>query len=174
MARTIAVSDDVYELLKKFKLPGESFSGVIRRGLKGRGNPLRLFDTTFVVDLVNDDPGAVRLAKAVDEESSLAALSVVSVHEYLFGVHFRYLRDKTLSGRLSSARRDLARFEIIPLTQDVVELSAGVHAELARAGRLIGINDVYIAATALKFGMTVVSRNEAHFGRVKSLRTESY
>jgi len=123
---------------------------------------------------VNADPGAVRLAKAVDEESSLAALSVVSVHEYLFGVHFRYLRDKTLSGRLSSARRDLARFEIIPLTQDVVELSAGVHAELARAGRLIGINDVYIAATALKFGMTVVSRSEAHFGRVKSLRTESY
>ena len=122
---------------------------------------------------MNDDPGAVRLAKAVDEESSLAALSVVSVHEYL-GVHFRYLRDKTLSGRLSSARRDLARFEIIPLTQDVIELSAGVHAELARAGRLIGINDVYIAATALKFGMTVVSRSEAHFGRVKSLRTESY
>jgi len=79
-----------------------------------------------------------------------------------------------LSGRLSSARKDLAKFEIIPLTQDVVELGAGVHAELARAGRLIGINDVYIAATALKFGMTVVSRNEAHFGRVKSLRTESY
>lgn len=34
MARTIAVSDDVYELLKKSKLPNESFSAVIRRSLK--------------------------------------------------------------------------------------------------------------------------------------------
>ncbi len=34
MAKNIAVSDDVYELLRKVKLPGESFSDVIRRGLK--------------------------------------------------------------------------------------------------------------------------------------------
>ena len=34
MAKTIAVSDDVYELLVKSKLPKESFSDVIRRSLK--------------------------------------------------------------------------------------------------------------------------------------------
>ena len=34
MARTIAVSDDVYDLLVKAKLPHESFSDVIRRSLK--------------------------------------------------------------------------------------------------------------------------------------------
>ena len=34
MARTIAISDEVYELLKKSKLPNESFSSVIRRNLK--------------------------------------------------------------------------------------------------------------------------------------------
>ncbi|TMI59269.1 hypothetical protein E6H16_09160 [Candidatus Bathyarchaeota archaeon] len=34
MAKNIAVSDDVYELLRRVKLPGESFSDVIRRGLK--------------------------------------------------------------------------------------------------------------------------------------------
>ena len=37
MARTIALSDEVYKLLKKSKLPGESFSSVIKRSLqKGR------------------------------------------------------------------------------------------------------------------------------------------
>lgn len=37
MARTIAISDEVYELLRKSKLPGESFSAVIKRSLrKGR------------------------------------------------------------------------------------------------------------------------------------------
>ena len=41
MAKNIAVSDDVYELLKKTKIPGESYSDVIRRGLK---RSLRLSD----------------------------------------------------------------------------------------------------------------------------------
>ena len=35
MAKTIMVSDEVYALLVKAKLPGESFSDVIRRLLKG-------------------------------------------------------------------------------------------------------------------------------------------
>jgi len=39
MAKTIAVSDEVYELLKKAKLPDESFSEVIRRSLE-RGRTL--------------------------------------------------------------------------------------------------------------------------------------
>lgn len=34
LAKTIAVSDDVYEFLSKIKLPEESFSDVIRRSLK--------------------------------------------------------------------------------------------------------------------------------------------
>ena len=41
MAKTIAVSNDVYELLRKSKVPGESYSDVIRRGLK---RSLRLSD----------------------------------------------------------------------------------------------------------------------------------
>jgi len=36
MAKSIMVSDDVYEALKKAKLPGESFSDVIRRLLRER------------------------------------------------------------------------------------------------------------------------------------------
>lgn len=34
LAKTIAISDDVYELLSGSKMPGESFSDVIRRRLR--------------------------------------------------------------------------------------------------------------------------------------------
>jgi predicted CopG family antitoxin len=34
MAKTIAVSDEVYKLLERSKLPGESFSDVIMKGLR--------------------------------------------------------------------------------------------------------------------------------------------
>ncbi|MHA1649033.1 MAG: antitoxin VapB family protein [Candidatus Helarchaeota archaeon] len=37
MAKTIAVSDEVYELLSKLKLPKESFSDVIKRIIKRGG-----------------------------------------------------------------------------------------------------------------------------------------
>jgi predicted CopG family antitoxin len=36
LARTIAISDEVYELLKRSKLPGETFSNVIKRSLHKR------------------------------------------------------------------------------------------------------------------------------------------
>jgi predicted CopG family antitoxin len=41
MAKTIAISNDVYQLLSRAKLPGESFSDVIRRGMK---RPVKLSD----------------------------------------------------------------------------------------------------------------------------------
>lgn len=36
MAKTIAVSDDVYKKLKKARMPGESFSAAIRRTMENR------------------------------------------------------------------------------------------------------------------------------------------
>ena len=137
---------------------------------------MRLFDTTFVVDLVNGQPAAVRVAETVDEESSLAAISVVTVHEYLFGIHYRYGREggDMLQEKLASAGNDLERFEAIPPSREVVETSAGIHAELARLGKQIGINDVYIAATGIRYGLTVVTRNKSHFERVPKLKVEGY
>jgi len=48
LAKTIAVSDEVYELLKKFKLPGESFSDTIKRVLKRGGRLTDLIGTRTI------------------------------------------------------------------------------------------------------------------------------
>lgn len=135
---------------------------------------MRLFDTTFLIDLLNGDKGAERLAHSVDEEKSLAAISAITVHEYLLGVHLAHGSDKAVEDKLSEARRDLERFEVIPLTRETVEVSARIHASLIREGKQIGINDVYIAATAAKFNLTLVTRNKLHFERIKGLHMESY
>ncbi len=52
MAKTIAISDDVYQLLSRAKLPGESFSDGIRRGMK---RPLKLSDIAGTKTLSRDD-----------------------------------------------------------------------------------------------------------------------
>lgn len=128
-----------------------------------------------MVDLVNADAGAAELAGTVDDENSVATISVVTVHEYLFGVYFRYGRDRSkLKEKLASVARDLERFEVLPLTRGVAEVSSRVHSELAWSGQLIGINDVYIAATALNYNLSLVTRNLEHFRRIHGLKLEDY
>ena len=50
LAKTIAVSNEVYEVLKKIKLPGESFSDVIMRLIKRRGSLLDIVGSNTVAE----------------------------------------------------------------------------------------------------------------------------
>jgi predicted nucleic acid-binding protein len=45
---------------------------------------------------------------------------------------------------------------------------------LRRNGQLIGANDLWIAATALAYGMPIVTSNVAHYRRVPGLTVLKY
>ncbi|NVM27247.1 MAG: hypothetical protein HWN65_00285 [Candidatus Helarchaeota archaeon] len=45
-----------------------------------------LFDTTFIIDLTNEDDGAIKKAEFIDYSPQLKALSVITVQEYLRGI----------------------------------------------------------------------------------------
>jgi len=66
MAKNIAVSDDVYELLQRGKLPGESFSDVIRRGLK---RSTRLGDIKGSRTISRDD--WIRVQRSIRESEEI-------------------------------------------------------------------------------------------------------
>ncbi len=78
LAKTIMVSDDVYELLKKMKLPGESFSDVIRRSIL-RGS--RLMDIAGTRTITKEEWGLVEAAaegiKLADEEKRRKLLDAI-------------------------------------------------------------------------------------------------
>lgn len=71
MARTIAISDEVYELLKRAKLPGESFSTVIKRNLR-RGKLSEIVGTAI---LTSEDWDATKRAMASAEALTAKRLS---------------------------------------------------------------------------------------------------
>ncbi len=135
---------------------------------------MRLFDTTFLVDLVNSDPGSGKLAKKIEEEKSFKAISVVTVYEYLRGVYYAYSATKQLSEKLENAERDLGAFQVIPFTHEIARQSAQLQAGLERKGEMMGINDLYIASTALLLKLALVTRNSEDFRRVPGLKIESY
>jgi len=50
VARTIMVSDEVYEMLKKLKRPGESFSDVIKKLISRRGSLLEIAGSKTITE----------------------------------------------------------------------------------------------------------------------------
>jgi tRNA(fMet)-specific endonuclease VapC len=135
---------------------------------------VRLFDTNFLIDLVNNQTGAVEKARQADKEDDPAAISAITVHEYLLGVHLEYYESKHLSEKLDSARRDLAAFQVIPLTSEVAEESSRIQARVERRGRPTAMNDLYIASTALRLKIPLVTRNTHDFEKIPDLTLETY
>jgi predicted nucleic acid-binding protein len=65
-------------------------------------------------------------------------------------------------------RRLLAPFAEVPVDRGVAELGGRVRREAA-----IALPDALIAATALRHGLTLLTRNRRHYGRVPRLRLRS-
>jgi tRNA(fMet)-specific endonuclease VapC len=82
------------------------------------------------------------------------------------------------SGKPAENLRLLAEFfspfDSLPFDDRCAERYGVLRTELEVAGTPIGPNDLMIAATALAFDVTLVTRNESEFGRVVGLRFESW
>jgi len=135
---------------------------------------LRLFDTTYLIDLINGDEGAVKKAEEVDVEGLFKAISIVTAHEYLRGVYYLYMHERKLESKLRRAEAELSRFEIISYTYDMAKVAAKIDAILISEGISISFADIIIAATALHYKLTLVTRNIDHFKRIPELNIETY
>jgi predicted nucleic acid-binding protein len=136
---------------------------------------LKIFDTTFLIDLVKGDKGAVQKAKEIDEQGTFKAISVVTVHEYLRGIYYLFSHDKELlKSKIEKAESELIRFEILPHNYEVAKTAAEIDAQLARNGQTISFSDTIIAATAIHYKLTLVTRNTEHFSRITNLQIETY
>ena len=68
----------------------------------------------------------------------------------------------------------LEAHEIVEITEEVAEHYARIRADLETRGVVIGGNDLWIAATALAHGATLVTNNTAEFSRVPGLQLEDW
>jgi len=124
-----------------------------------------LIDTDLLIDLERGASAPAIEAILGDEER---AISVITVSELLHGV----LR---ATGARRTRRRAfvehlLGELQAIPITEPVARVHADVWAALAARGAVIGAHDLWIAATALAYGLGVATRNVGDFERVEGLR----
>jgi tRNA(fMet)-specific endonuclease VapC len=68
----------------------------------------------------------------------------------------------------------LAPFEIIPFDSDASEEYGKIRAGLEMTGKVIGPNDLIIAAMVLSRGGILVTNNTKEFSRIKNLHVEDW
>ncbi|BCW97160.1 MAG: PIN domain-containing protein [Fimbriimonadales bacterium] len=121
-----------------------------------------LIDTDIWLDIMRGAYPVVQArANAYWTVYGTYTLSVITVAEVVRGLVRRQRADL-----LAQWRADASRLEILPVDYAVGELAGELYARLDLAGFPIGRLDPLIAATALRYGLVLVSANERHYQRV--------
>ena len=113
---------------------------------------------------------APHVARRPDDESFL---SVITASELLHGVH-RAARPEQRARRSAFVEGVLERFPLLPVDLVTARAHAQVWAELAKTGTLIGPHDLWLAATCIAHGLTMVTANLREFERVPGLQVEAW
>jgi tRNA(fMet)-specific endonuclease VapC len=127
-----------------------------------------LLDTNIVSDLVRFRHGRIReRIRSVGEWQ--VCTSIIVAAEWRFG------EARRASARLSSQIEELfSGLEILPFDAPADLHYGRIRAELQRAGKPIGGNDLLIAAHALALEHTLVTDNTREFSRIAGLSCENW
>jgi tRNA(fMet)-specific endonuclease VapC len=127
-----------------------------------------LLDTNIVSDLVRNPQGRVtRRIREIGESQVCTSILVAA--------ELRYGAAKKGSSKLTAQLEAvLAALDVLPFEAPADIAYGLLRARLERAGRLIGGNDLLIAAQAIALGFTIVTDNEREFARVHDLSVENW
>jgi tRNA(fMet)-specific endonuclease VapC len=127
-----------------------------------------LLDTNIVSDLVRNPQGKVAHHIRTVGEARVCTSIIVAAE-------LRYGATKKASLRLSvQLEAVLGAIEVLPFEAPADAAHGLLRTRLEQAGRLIGANDLLIAAQALSLGYTIVTDNEREFAHVEDLRRENW
>ena len=130
-----------------------------------------LLDTNVLSEVIRKDPNRALLQRLGEIAPRDAVTSVVCVAELRHGAA-RVAHGALLWKRI--AREVLSRVDILPLGEAEAVRAGDLLATLEAQGEPIGMEDVWIGATALEHRLTVVTRNLKHFRRIPGLVSESW
>jgi tRNA(fMet)-specific endonuclease VapC len=127
-----------------------------------------LLDTNVVSDLVRNPKGRVAQRATAAGDAALCTSIIVACE-------LRYGAEQKGSPRLTNQLAAvLEQIDILPLDREADLHYGTIRAELERTGRMIGPNDLLIAAQCLALGTVLVTENEDEFKRVPGLRWENW
>lgn len=128
-----------------------------------------MLDTNICIYIAKHHPPPVRERFAQHGHDELA-MSVITWGELCHGAAKSQQPERTRA-ILEQLRQQIA---VLELHADCAEHYGAIRAELERQGKVIGNNDLWIAAHARAQGLILVSNNLREFSRVDSLACENW
>jgi tRNA(fMet)-specific endonuclease VapC len=127
-----------------------------------------LLDTNILSDLVRNPHGRV-MEKVSQVGAENVCTSIIVAAELRFGA------TKKQSARLTSQLEAiLSALDVLPFEAPADSVYAEIRTNLERTGKIIGGNDLLIAAHGLASGCIVVTDNQGEFVRVPGLSVENW
>ena len=113
----------------------------------------------------------IQVLKRFDSyEMEQFCISVVSYAEFIYGVK----KSSNPEKHQRLVENFILHVDIIPWDCSAAEHYGQIRKELESRGQIVGNMDLMIAAHARSQGMTIVTNNERHFGRITGLRIENW
>lgn len=130
-----------------------------------------LLDTDIVSHLLRSDARAELVRRLREVPMRSRFISAISIGEMLYGIE-RTGRHESIRARLET--EFVARVEVLPFDLEAARAYGRIKAELHKAGQPLDGPDLRIASIAVCRGLTLITGNDAHFGRVPGLKVENW
>ena len=128
-----------------------------------------LLDTNTIIYIRRHLPASAR-----DRFNKLqlgeALVSVITYGELMYGVSKSNKKDAAIA----TLQEMMHVLPLTPLPGAAGAVYGEIRAELEARGKIIGNNDLWIAAHALAAGLILVTNNEREFRRVKGLKIQNW
>lgn len=128
-----------------------------------------LLDTNIISEIVRQGGGSVVLGRITGIGETNICTSAIVASELRYGAAKK--GSELLSEKVERALRNI---DILPYAAGASHTYGTLRTSLERAGRVIGANDMLIAAHALSLGAILVTDNIAEFARIQGLRVENW
>lgn len=128
-----------------------------------------LLDTNVCIAFLNGRDSAVKSNLLALQPDAVSLCSVVRA-ELLYGAR----NSQHVDANLQRLQAFFAAFASLPFDDAAAEHYGVIRAQLQRAGRPIGPNDLLIGSIALANDLTLITRNQTEFHRIAGLRVVSW
>lgn len=129
-----------------------------------------ILDTTFLVDVLRKDRGALQRARDLEERGEPARIPTAVAFELWEGTE----RSTHPAKEQERVGDFLQRYPLLELSRRHAARAGRLAGRMERRGVALGDIDALIAGTALEEGEALLTRNVGDFERIPDLRVETY
>lgn len=131
---------------------------------------MKCLDTTFLIDILHNEEGAVKKASSLKDEQFMT--TSINIFEMCVGIFKR----KEDGGKEFEQFRELINaIEVHNIDVDSAVLAGMTSGNLLRQGKTVSGMDCLIGGAMLAKGCnTIVTRDATHFQRMKGIKVETY